>query len=84
MRLIVRYAQPRCGPLPTATTSLPPDRLAQGYDAAMDRDEVAKSGQRNDLVVGHNEVKPTAADLGIRRDEIHEARKMGDVERDDA
>lgn len=28
---------------------------------------MAKSGQRNDLVVGGNEVKPTAADLGLRR-----------------
>lgn len=55
-------------------------RLAEEYDAAQDRGEVAKSGQRNDLVVGNNEVKPTAADLGIRRDEIHEARKMRDAE----
>lgn len=55
-------------------------RLAEEYDAAQDRGEVAKSGQRNDLVGSHNEVKPTAADLGIRRDEIHEARKLRDAE----
>lgn len=47
-------------------------RLADEYDAAQERGEVAKSGQRNDLVVDDNEVKPTAADLGLRRDEIHE------------
>ena len=58
-------------------------RLAEEYDDALDRGEVAKSGQRNDLVVGNNEVKPTAADLGIRRDEIHEARKFRDAERAD-
>lgn len=58
-------------------------RLAEEYDDAMDRGEVAKSGQRNDLVAGNNEVKPTAADLGIRRDEIHEARKFRDAERAD-
>jgi len=48
-------------------------RLAEEYDVAQDRGKVAKSGQRNDLVVGRNEVKPTAADLGLRRDEIHTA-----------
>ena len=54
-------------------------RLAEEYDDAQERGEVAKSGQRNDLVGGNNEVKPTAADLGIRRDEIHEARKFRDA-----
>lgn len=58
-------------------------RLAEEYDDALDRGEVAKSGQRNDLVAGNNEVKPTAADLGIRRDEIHDARKFRDAERAD-
>lgn len=56
-------------------------RLAEEYDDAQERGEVAKSGQRNDLVVDRNEVKPTAADLGLRRDEIHEARKLRDAER---
>ena len=55
-------------------------RLADEYDAAQERGEVAKSGQRNDLVVDGNEVKPTAADLGLRRDEIHEARQLRDAE----
>lgn len=56
-------------------------RLADEYDAAQDRGEVGQSGQRNDLVDRRNEV-PTAADLGLRRDEIHEARKIRDAERE--
>jgi hypothetical protein len=55
-------------------------RLADEYDAAQERGEVAMSGQRSDLVADGNEVKPTTADLGIRRDEIHEARKLRDAE----
>jgi len=38
-------------------------------DAAQARGEVHRhGGQRTDLVVGDNEVAPTAADLGLRRD----------------
>lgn len=50
-------------------------RLAEEYDAAQERGEVARQGQRTDLVGSHNDV-PTSADLGLRRDEIHEARKL--------
>ena len=53
-------------------------RLADEYDAAQDRGEVATVGQRSN-VVGDN--VSTAADLGLRRDEIHEARKLRDAER---
>lgn len=57
-------------------------RLADEYDAAQERGEVGQSGTRTDLVAGSNEVRPaTAADLGLRRDEIHEARKLRDAER---
>lgn len=55
-------------------------RLAEEYDAAQDRGEVAgHGGGRNFKVGGHN-VEHTAADLGIRRDEIHDARKIRDAE----
>lgn len=47
-------------------------RLAEEYDAAQDRGEVATVGQRPN-VVGDN--VSTAADIGLRRDEIHEASK---------
>lgn len=55
-------------------------RLAEEYDDAQDRDEVAKVGQRRN-VVEHN--VSIAADLGIRRDEIHEARRLRDAEQSD-
>ena len=51
-------------------------RLAEEYDDAQERGEVATTGQRSN-VVGNN--ASTAADLGIRRDEIHEARKFRDA-----
>jgi hypothetical protein len=55
-------------------------RLAEEYDAAQNRGEVATVGQRSN-VVGDN--VSIAADLGIRRDEIHEARQFRDAERAD-
>ena len=58
-------------------------RLAEEYDAAQDRGEVASNGQRGSekAVEKHNGFSPaTAADLGLRRDEIHEARKLRDAE----
>lgn len=58
-------------------------RLADEYDAAQDRGEVASGSVRTDIVAGHNDVRPaTAADLGLRRDEIHDARKLRDAERE--
>lgn len=52
-------------------------RLADEYDAAQERGEVA-TRQHNPGSVGHvgaDYMPPTtAADLGLRRDEIHEAR----------
>lgn len=55
-------------------------RLADEYDAAQARGEVSRGGGRPDCVEDHNAVPATAADLGIRRDEIHEARQLRDAE----
>jgi hypothetical protein len=56
-------------------------RLADEYDAAQARGEVAKAGQYERANVENNNVSPaTAADLGLRRDQIHEARRFRDAE----
>jgi len=53
--------------------------LAEEYDVAQDRGEVASFGANQ-----HTDEGVAAANtLGIRRDEIHEARKIRDAERDD-
>jgi hypothetical protein len=58
-------------------------RLADEYDGAQARGEVA-TRQHNPGSVGHvgdsNMPPATAADLGLRRDEIHEARRLRDAE----
>jgi len=57
-------------------------RLADEYDDAQDRGEVATGNRTNDFgVVGDNAKPATAADLGLRRDQIHEARQIRDAER---
>jgi len=55
-------------------------RLADEYDAAQKRGEVfgAHNGARN-RVEGSNAIAATA-DLGLRRDQIHEARQIRDAE----
>lgn len=53
-------------------------RLAEEYDDAQDRGEVAGHGRSK--VEADNVT--TAADLGLRRDEIYEARKFRDAERE--
>jgi hypothetical protein len=61
-------------------------RLAEEYDAAQERGEVAGNGQRGPEkgVVDDNGFRPaTAADLNIRRDEIHDARKFLHAEREE-
>jgi len=58
-------------------------RLADEYDAAQERGEVAGNGQRGPekAVADANNVSPaTAANLGLRRDQIHEARIIRDAE----
>lgn len=58
-------------------------RLADEYDAAQERGEVAgHGGGRNFKVADSNVETTTAADLGLRRDEIHEARQIRDAERE--
>ena len=52
-------------------------RLAEEYDDA--QPEEAQKGGRPKTVVDHNAF-PTAAQLGLRRDEIHEARRFRDAE----
>jgi hypothetical protein len=54
-------------------------RLADEYDAAQERGEVARRGQRNDFLDVSEKV-PTAPDLGLRHDQIHEARQIRDAE----
>lgn len=57
-------------------------RLADEYDAAQERGEVVSGSVRTDIVGGDNDVRPaTAADLGLRRDEIHDARKIRNAEK---
>lgn len=63
--------------------SLAKRRLADEYDAAQDRGEVGRSGTRTDLVTKGNEVVPTAADIGLTRKDVFEARQIRDaIEKD--
>jgi hypothetical protein len=56
-------------------------RLADEYDAAQERGEIAKGSVRTDIVTEQNDVRPvTAAELGISRKDIHEARIIRDAE----
>lgn len=55
-------------------------RLADEYDAAQERGEVAKRGQRNDFVPQEDKV-PTAAEVGLKRKDIQDARQFRDAER---
>ena len=55
-------------------------RLADEYDAAQARGEVARHGGGRNFKVGDGNVETTAADLGLRRDQIHEARQIRDAE----
>lgn len=57
-------------------------RLAEEYDAAQERGEVHRHGGQTPRDVDSPNI-PTAADLGLRRDEIHEARRLRDAERAD-
>lgn len=54
------------------------ERLADEYDAAQDRGEVARLGWQSGVDKSNT---TTAADLGLRRDQIHEARRLRDAER---
>lgn len=54
-------------------------RLADEYDAAQARGEVASDGRPKTVLDG-NGIPATAADLGLRRDQIHDARLLRDAE----
>lgn len=56
-------------------------RLADEYDAAQERGEVAKIGDNLPSLGGRNSRPATASDVGLRHDEIHEARKLRDAEK---
>lgn len=56
-------------------------RLAEEYDAAQDRGEVAKHGGGRNFNVPARNVETTAADLGLARKDIHEARQFRDAEK---
>lgn len=58
-------------------------RLADEYDMAQAQGEVGKSGVRTDLVSQGNEVVPSAADIGLSRKAIHDARLIRDAEEAD-
>jgi len=55
-------------------------RLADEYDAALERGEVASHGGARNFKVPDGNVEPTAADAGLSRKDIHEARKIRDAE----
>ncbi|WP_223428143.1 hypothetical protein [Tateyamaria pelophila] len=54
-------------------------RLAEEYDAAQARGEVARQGQRTDLFPLGNKV-PTPQEVGLAPKDIHEARQIRDAE----
>jgi hypothetical protein len=57
-------------------------RLADEYDAAQERGEVARNGDNRTSVPKQNS-KPTAKDIGLSRKDIHEARIIRDAEKAD-
>lgn len=60
-------------------------RLADEYDAAQERGEVATQhdGRRPAIGVPDGNAKPSAADIGLTRKDIHEARQIRDAEKDE-
>jgi hypothetical protein len=54
-------------------------RLADEYDAAQERGEIAAHGRNSDVQLG-NVTPASAADIGISRKAIHEARIIRDAE----
>lgn len=58
-------------------------RLADDYDAAQEAGEVRKPGQRGKAVADDDRISPaTVSEIGLSKQEIHEARKLRDAERD--
>lgn len=57
------------------------ERLADEYDAAQERGEVATQARHGGSVPAGNAAPVTAADLGLTRKDIHEARQVRDAEK---
>ena len=56
--------------------------LADEYDAAQARDEVAgKKFKGNQWSVPNENAPPSAADIGLTRKQVHEARLVRDAEK---
>ena len=55
-------------------------RLADEYDAAQERGEVGQQTGRPKVVTNENDFIPSAADIGLSRKDIHEARQLRDAE----
>ena len=56
-------------------------RLADEYDAAQERGEVAKLGSnQHEEGVPHGYTLATVTDLGLTRKQVHEARQLRDAE----
>ena len=55
-------------------------RLADEYDAAQERGEVAKLGDNLPSVPERNAKPATAKDVGLTRKEVHDARQFRDAE----
>jgi hypothetical protein len=53
-------------------------RLADEYDAAQERGEVAKGRPKS--IPEQNTFQPTVSDIGLTSKEIHEARELRDAE----
>lgn len=60
--------------------SLAKRRLADEYDGAQERGEVQKDGRPKTVSDGNGYVPATAADLGMSRKEVHDARLIRDAE----
>ena len=56
-------------------------RLADEYDAAQERGEVAKQGELGRGRSSKQELLSTAADIGITKKEVHEARQIRNAEK---
>lgn len=57
-------------------------RIADEYDAAQERGEVSKQGQRTDILPDEKKV-PLASEVGLNAKAIHEARQIRDAEEAD-
>lgn len=55
-------------------------RLADEYDAAQERGEVKANGGARNFTVPKQNSEPSAADVGLSRKDIHEARIIRDAE----